>query len=494
MARIEQKESTGKTILLVDDQEDYRSSTASLLKREGHAVLTAVSGEEAVTLLRQRGFDLMLLDYFMPGGMTGEETVVEVRKFNPLIQVIIQTGYAGELPPREMLRRLDIQGYYDKTEGPEKLLLWVDAGLKSASSVNMLNRGRQGLRFMLDTTPELHKVQPLDDLLRDILSKTSAMLGMLNAFPSTLPNGLNLIRGPSDPEGFLATIEEGSSLIVRATTGRFLITSDSVEAEAGKSGDPELKGIMEMLREKRVRVSDRASIIPLVVGDQTLGVVYLEQPAHNADDIEYLRIYANQAAVALQNARLYEMATLDPLTGTYARRFFNQCFLRELRTAFRLRSPLSLLMIDMDGLKRINDGAGHIAGDQALALCGKVIRQATRNTDSVGRYGGDEFSVILPQTDRAGAEVVCARILDALRDKTIRVGSESAPIRVSIGVADIGTAGSDEAEFPHRLPEGYFEDMARSLTAHADEKLYEAKREGGYKTRFYDSEPWPCLE
>jgi diguanylate cyclase (GGDEF)-like protein len=492
MARIEQKESSGKTILLVDDQEDYRSSTASLLKREGHAVLTAVSGEEAVSLLQQRSFDLMLLDYYMPGGMTGEETVVEVRKFNPLIQVIIQTGYAGELPPREMLRRLDIQGYYDKTEGPEKLLLWVDVGLKSASAVNMLNRGRQGLRFMLDTTPELHKVQPLDDLMQDILAKTSAMLGMLNAFPSILPNGLNLIRGPSDPEGFLATIEEGSSLIVRATTGRFLITSNSIEA--GKSGDPELADIMEMLREKTVRVSDRASVIPLVVGEQTLGVVYLEQSAHNADDIEYLRIFANQAAVALQNARLYEMATLEPLTGTYVRRFFNQCFLRELRTAFRLRSPLCLLMIDMDGLKRINDNAGHIAGDQALALCGKVIRQATRNTDSVGRYGGDEFSVLLPQTDRAGAEVVCARILDSLRDKTIRVGSENVPIRVSIGVVDIGTAGSDKKEFPHRLPEGYFEDMARSLTGRADEKLYQAKREGGYRARFHDSEPWPRFE
>jgi diguanylate cyclase (GGDEF)-like protein len=494
MARIEQKESSGKTILLVDDQEDYRSSTASLLKREGHAVLTAVSGEEALSLLRQRGFDLMLLDYYMPGGMTGEETVVEVRKFNPLIQVIIQTGYAGELPPREMLRRLDIQGYYDKTEGPEKLLLWVDVGLKSASAVNMLNRGRQGLRFMLDTTPELHKVQPLDCLLQDILAKASAMLGMLNAFPSTLPNGLNLIRGPSDPEGFLATIEEGGSLVVRATTGRFLITSSSVDAEEGESGYPELKGMMEILRERKVLVSDRASVIPLVVGEQTLGVIYLEQPAHNADDIEYLRIFANQAALALQNARLYEMATLDPLTGAYVRRFFNQCLVRELRAAFRQRAPLSLLMIDMDGLKRINDNAGHIAGDRALALCGKVIRQATRNTDFVGRYGGDEFSVILPLTDRAGAEVVCARILETLKDKAVRVGSEDFPIRVSIGVVDLGAADSDEKEFPHRLPEGYFEETARSLTGLADEKLYQAKKEGGYKARFHDSVPWPCFE
>jgi len=494
MARIEQKESSGKTILLVDDQEDYRSSTASLLKREGHAVLTAVSGEEALSLLRQRSFDLMLLDYYMPGGMTGEETVKEVRKFNTLIQVIIQTGYAGELPPRDMLRRLDIQGYYDKTEGPEKLLLWVDVGLKSASAVNMLYRGRQGLRFMLDTTPELHKVQPLDDLLQDILVKTSAMLGLLNAFPSILPDDRDLIREPCDPEGFLATIEEGSSLQIRATTDRFLSTSKSIELNEAETEYSELKGIVDILQEQKVRVSNRASIIPLAVGDQTLGVVYLEQPVHNADDVEYLQIFANQAAVALQNARLYEMATLDPLTGTYVRRFFNQCLLRELRTAFRLRSALSLLMIDMDGLKKINDKAGHIAGDQALASCGKVIRQATRNTDFVGRYGGDEFTVILPQTDKEGAEVVCARILEALKDKSIRAGSESVPVRVSIGAVDIGKSDPEAREIPHRLPEGYFDDMARSLTSLADEKLYEAKREGGYRVRYHDTASWACFE
>jgi diguanylate cyclase (GGDEF)-like protein len=494
MARIVQKESSGKTILLVDDQEDYLSTTASLLKREGHAVLTAASGEEAVSLLHQRTFDLMLLDFYMPGGMTGEETVKEIRKFDALVQIIIQTGYAGEYPPREMLKRLDIQGYFDKSEGPERLLLWVDVGLKSATEVGILYRGRQGLNFILDSTHELHKVQPLEDLLLGILHKTSALLGLLNSFPLVLPSGRNLTRGPGDPEGFLAIIEEGSTLAVRATTSRFLNTPRSMALDASAGTDSDLSEILDILQKKKVRITSTASVIPLAVGDQTLGVMYLEQPLRNVDDVEYLQIFANQAAVALQNARLYEMATRDPLTGAYVRRFFSQCFLRELRTAFRSRSKLSLLMIDLDGLKRINDTAGHIAGDQALTLCGQVIRQATRTTDFVGRFGGDEFSVVLPATDKQGTEIVCARIFALLSDKTIRSPSESLPIRVSIGAIDIDAADFDMKDSPHHIKEDYFEKMAERLTELADEKLYLAKKEGGGKVRFHDSEGWAALE
>lgn len=84
---------------------------------------------------------------------------------------------------------------------------------------------------------------------------------------------------------------------------------------------------------------------------------------------------------------MYEMAALDPLTGVYTRRFFEQRMLRELRTAFRSQQPLALLMLDLDHLKQINDVAGHLVGDQALRIFGQVLRQTTRSNDIVGRYG-----------------------------------------------------------------------------------------------------------
>lgn len=108
---------SGYTLLLVDDNAEYLQAARLLLEREGHVVMCASNGSEALTRLREQKIDLLLLDYYMPG-MTGEEVVTQLRQFNPLVQVILQTGYASEQPPRKLLRRLEIQGYYDKTEGP----------------------------------------------------------------------------------------------------------------------------------------------------------------------------------------------------------------------------------------------------------------------------------------------------------------------------------------------------------------------------------------
>ena len=123
-------DSSGYTILVVDDQEETLASVKLVLEREGHTVLVADSGQRALELFGQHQVHLLLVDYFMPR-MTGEELIAELRKVDSQVQIVLQTGYSGEKPPREMLHKLDIQGYHDKAEGPDKLLLWVDVALKS---------------------------------------------------------------------------------------------------------------------------------------------------------------------------------------------------------------------------------------------------------------------------------------------------------------------------------------------------------------------------
>lgn len=130
MARKRQRPSSGYTVLVVDDQEEALRSVRDLLEREGHLVLTAQSGEAAMELFKENEIHLILIDYFMPG-MTGEQLIRAIRQFDRYVQIILQTGYAGEKPARIMMAELDIQGYHDKTEGPDRLLLWVDAGLKA---------------------------------------------------------------------------------------------------------------------------------------------------------------------------------------------------------------------------------------------------------------------------------------------------------------------------------------------------------------------------
>jgi len=137
MARKTRGQLSGHTILVVDDQEETLWSVRALLEREGHTVLTAQSGERALELFKESDVHLILVDYFMPR-MTGEDVVREIRKFDPSVQIILQTGYSGEKPPRTMLADLDIQGYHDKAEGPEQLLLWVDVGLKAYRQIRDL--------------------------------------------------------------------------------------------------------------------------------------------------------------------------------------------------------------------------------------------------------------------------------------------------------------------------------------------------------------------
>jgi signal transduction histidine kinase len=121
---------SGYTILVVDDQEETLESVQRLLEREGHHVLLADGGQRALELFGQHEVHLLLVDYFMPR-MTGEELIAEIRKIDSQVQIVLQTGYSGEKPPREMLQKLAIQGYHDKSEGPDKLLLWVEVAIKS---------------------------------------------------------------------------------------------------------------------------------------------------------------------------------------------------------------------------------------------------------------------------------------------------------------------------------------------------------------------------
>jgi diguanylate cyclase (GGDEF)-like protein len=484
---------SNSTILLVDDNPEYLEATRLLLEREGHQVIPAANGLEALALLRKQSVDLMLLDYFMPG-MTGEEVVLQLRQFNPFVQVILQTGYASERPPRELLRRLDIQGYYDKSEGPDKLLLWTEVGLKIAYSVQLLHKSRQGLRYILAVTPDLHKIQPLDDLLSGILWQLAGLLGAVNSFLAVLPKGES--PAPASPDSFLAMVDEETELIIRAGTGRFahLFKVDHfVEPErfalvrkalqrVDRYLDPEkISTVIRALQRSEVQVVENSTIVPLRVGEVTLGVIYLDRPVQHERDLELLHIFANQAAVAIHNVQLYEMATLDPLTGVQIRTFFEQWLLRELRSAFRSLRPLALLMLDTDGLKQINDTVGHLAGDQVLSILGRVLRQATRAGDSLGRYGGDEFAILLPQTNIEVAEQVGQRILNLLREKTIEGPDGPLTLTASIGLCLLEPQTFRPVDIPRPLPSEYFQVMAQALVRQADEALYQAKRTGRNK-------------
>ena len=177
---------------------------------------------------------------------------------------------------------------------------------------------------------------------------------------------------------------------------------------------------------------------------------------------------ANEAAMALANAQLYEttraLADRDPLTGFFNHRYLHERLGEEILRAQRSQAPLSVLMIDLDDFKLVNDTLGHLFGDEVLRWAAEQIRAALRGSDVPARYGGDEFAVLLPDTPGGGAREVGERIVAALRDHPYR-GEGRGPVAVG---ASIGLAS-----FP---ADGH---TAQALIAGADAALYRVKRDGG---------------
>jgi diguanylate cyclase (GGDEF)-like protein len=349
----------------------------------------------------------------------------------------------------------------------------ISGALKGALLVQEVvekDRERQRLlRYIVDVTPDMHRVQPLEDLFGNILGQVTGLLGAAPSAPA--PTGSGSIPPPPEAEGFLGMIEEDGELEIKASTPHFA-GQKRLEGALDARG---IERVTEALGSGRIQIDVVSTIVPLRVGETTLGLIYLDRPAVSNQDVELLEIFSNQATAAIQNMQFYEMAALDPLTGVHARRFFEQWLRREVKTALRSQQPVSLIMLDMDGMKLINDTAGHLVGDQALSTVGKVLRQACRENDVIGRYGGDEFAVVLPQTGSEGAQMVALRILELLDDKQVA----GLPIRSSLGVSTLTPHRFAQGELAQRVSARYFHDVATSVIGRADEALYEAKKRGG---------------
>lgn len=463
-----------KYILLVGNGEDYKAEIQALLSEEGYESNIVSSIDEALSCLRQKYIDLLLIDYSIYDTERISQFITEIRKFNRYTQVVLLTDRDDDTPSRHTIKSLGVQGYHKKSDGFDKLLLWVDAGLKSSDTLQMLYKSRNALEYILEVTPGLHKIQTLENLFQIIMLQISGLLGTVNSFLAVLPEDQNIKISSLVSDAFLAMLEEETILEMKVATGKFS-EYESLEGclETGK-----IKELYNSLRKADINFNKDYTVIPLLVGDSVLGIIYLDQCIQDKHDIEILQVFSNQAAVAIQNIRLFSTATIDILTGVYVRSFFEQWLLRELRASFRQQLPLSLIMIDMDGLKHINDNGGHLAGDQALSIMGAVLKKSTRITDFVGRYGGDEFAILLPNTPLENAYIVLDRIMDNLKDKFVEGTSYKFPVKCSMGVCGMKIQKIYDIGVPHPISQSYFNDMAKLLIGESDKQLYKAKQNG----------------
>ena len=200
------------------------------------------------------------------------------------------------------------------------------------------------------------------------------------------------------------------------------------------------------------------------------GDLYWEQATlapvldHEGRIINFIAVKADITERKHAQNELQRLARTDPLTEMFNRRYFFDVAVREFSEAIRYNKPLSVIILDLDLFKKINDTYGHLVGDQALIHIGKLLQQTTREPDISARYGGEEFVVLLPETDCTNAIVFAERLRILVEDTPIQIENDTIRLAISIGIAGKSKVNNVET----------FD----QLISQADQALYEAKRKG----------------
>jgi diguanylate cyclase (GGDEF)-like protein len=206
--------------------------------------------------------------------------------------------------------------------------------------------------------------------------------------------------------------------------------------------------------------------LPLMFEEQLLGILWISGKGIVRSDLPILSIFAKQIGISLERARLFQevqsLAFTDPLTGLQNRRSLFELGRIEFSRAQRMERPFCCMMLDLDHFKKVNDSYGHQIGDQVLQEFAKRCLNTVRDVDLVGRYGGEEFIILLPETDRDTAVRIAERLRTSLAEKPMKISDVEVSISTSIGVA-----GKDENTL-----------QLETLIARADQALFIAKHKG----------------
>lgn len=298
----------------------------------------------------------------------------------------------------------------------------------------------------------------LGTVLRSAMGLTESEGSVAVVSPGRHPERFTLRSGLGEPEITTIARANGDATRPMALRGQPVLVPDV--AAAGRVG-----------AEDRCPGVDAgpAVYVPLRLRDQMPGylAVFRRQgaPPYGAEDVRLLTLLAAWSALALENLRLAQnvekLAVTDDLTQVYNYRFLKSALRREIKRAGRYHQDLSLLMIDVDNLKAYNDRHGHLRGSFLLREMAGLFSAHVRSWDLVAKYGGDEFTVILPQTELAGARSAAERLRIAVEEHTFPLANRG-QITVSIGIAAFPADGQTTS----------------ALIETADRALYLAKQRG----------------
>jgi two-component system cell cycle response regulator len=450
-------------ILVVDDDPQFLATLQEFLEGQGYGVSTAANSRQAMEILsREDELHLALVDLRLPE-ISGLELLSRIKSKDPDIEVIMFTGYAHldtvfqamhrgayDYLIKQNLRLLDLQAVVARGLERRRLALSNRELLRELQEAkDDLARRRAG---------ELAQIRRIGEALACPLSWEQITEGLLNLIWESIP--LNLLG--------LELQGKGDNLPLEAYRRQPGVSDESLEAFKSclHYGSERCSIFPEPAQTSRDQRMLPGMLWTKVKAGEILGLIgAARETPFSPGEAELFRIFTLQGESALRNLVLFEqvrrLAVRDPLTGLYNYRYFWDVLPHEIRMSRRYDTPLSLLFMDIDDFKVINDTLGHPLGDEVLKALAAYLESAVRQADVICRYGGEEFVVLLPQTPAKQAMALAERLRRGINRLTVPSLRGEVSFTVSIGVAGLkpGTQGE-------------------GLVKASDRALYQAKQAG----------------
>ncbi len=443
-------------VVVVDDDRLLRGLVRDAIGERAH-VECCEGAEGALAALTRQPADLVISDLNMPG-LSGIELLERIRRDHPGTDFVLLTGQASAESAVDALR-MGAADYLVKPVRSEELGLVVDRVLARRRLLAENERLRDELRAVDSCRTLMGCLEP-----GEVYAVT---LDLLLATLSC-ERGVALFRRPSVPTSDgVAFRGFGESEVRRLRS--VLVSDKPFDLETYDSlalvSEGELHGA---LRELDIECGPTL-LVPIRGRETEVGVIWLFVGEQGLDEglLERTRLVAGHAELALHNAERYhhakERAFVDDVTDVYNARFLLQATEREIQRSERYEKKLSVLFLDLDRFKLVNDRYGHLAGSEVLRRLSRVLQDCIRQVDTLARYGGDEFTVLLADTGSKEGTVIAERIRRTV-EETLFEGGRGRPIRltISIGVATYPQHATDRD----------------SLLDAADKAMYRAKSLG----------------
>ena len=286
-------------VIIIDDDIGIIDSISILLRRKGYEYVGVTNPVDGIERLRNEHFDLVILDYIMEP-LNGDEVVEEIRKFNKDVYILFLTGHKDLAPPLEALENFDIQGYCEKSDKFEQLTLFIESAIKAIAQKRTINKFKDGLNKIIEALPKIYQLQPIGNILEEILMQLMPLVYSSNAFImaddiSKDQDKKSIFKGIGIFNTDINTFMQNLSADFMDDIGNARSTNMTVETNSGL-------------------------IIPLTIENNfNLGVMYIESNNYQ-EGMKLLEIYAKQAASAINNAYMHSIVNIknDELNATYA--------------------------------------------------------------------------------------------------------------------------------------------------------------------------------